>query len=244
MHYVVLCQARTGSTYLVRLLRSHPGVVSHGELFHPRAIYCTGRRACMDATALAARDADPIAFLEALHAEAPPRAPVGFKIIPSHSTTILDHVRARPGLRRIVLHRANLLAQFSSERIAESTGRFTQPTGATPAVRIPFDEETFLRFVRRMGRERELLERTARRDPAGDGGVPQVLSLEDRELFERGIEDRLAGFLEVPTVPLRAADLVRQNTGRILARFEDPPTVRDFLDRFGHPEWAEELADG
>ena len=51
MHYVILCQARTGSTYLVRLLRSHPGVVSHGELFHPRAIYYADRKARMDAEA-------------------------------------------------------------------------------------------------------------------------------------------------------------------------------------------------
>lgn len=244
MHYVILCQARTGSTYLVRLLRSHPGVVSHGELFHPRAIYYADRKARMDAEALAARDADPVAFLHALQAAAPRGVPVGFKIFPHHSATILDHVRASPQLRRILLRRDNLLAQFSSERIAEFTGQFTLPHGSAPAVRIPFDEENFLRFVDRMAGEHDMLERTARGNEASGGDLPRVLALEYCELFAPGIEARLAQFLEVQCFPLRAEHLVRQNTGRITERFEDPTAVRDFLERHGRPEWAEELPDG
>ncbi len=244
MHYVILCQARTGSTYLVRLLRSHPGVVSHGELFHPRAIYYADRKARMDAESLAARDADPVAFLEGLQAAAPPGTPVGFKIFPHHSATILDHVRASPALRRILLRRDNLLAQFSSERIAETTGQFTLPRGSPPAVRIRFDEEDFLRFVERVTAEHEVLERTAQGNEAGGSDPPRVLALEYHELFAAGIEARLARFLEVRCLPLRAEHLVRQNTGRITERFDDPPAVRDFLERFGRPEWAEELAEG
>ena len=244
MHYVILCQARTGSTYLVRLLRSHPGVVSHGELFHPRAIYYADRKARMDAEALAARDADPVAFLEQLQAAAPPGTPVGFKIFPHHSTTILDHVRATPQLRRILLRRDNLLAQFSSERIAERTGRFTQPDGSPAPVRIRFDEQDFLGFVDRVTGERVAHERVARGDQTGGGDSPRVLSLEYHELFAAGIEGRLARFLQVGCLPLRAEHLVRQNTGRITERFDDPPAVRDFLDRYGHPEWAEELTEG
>jgi LPS sulfotransferase NodH len=243
MHYVILCQGRTGSTYLVRLLRSHPGVVSHGELFHPRAIYYGDRKARMDAEALAARDADPVAFLEALQAAPPPGVPVGFKIFPSHSAIIFEHVRARTELRRILLRRDNLLAQFSSGRIAERTGRFTQPDGSPEGVRIHFDEREFLRFVQRVAEERALLEAAARADGNAGAEPPRILSLEYRELFAPGIETRLAHFLDIRCLPLRAEQLVRQNTGRIPERFEDPRAVRKFLVRYGRSDWAEELPD-
>ena len=32
-HFMIACAARTGSTMLVRTLRSHPGVVMHGEVW-------------------------------------------------------------------------------------------------------------------------------------------------------------------------------------------------------------------
>ena len=243
MHYVILCQARTGSTYLVRLLRSHPGVVSHGELFHPRAIYYADRAARMDAEAVAARDADPVGFLEALQAAAPPGVPVGFKIFPNHSATIFDYVRSRPELGRIVLRRSNLLAQYSSERIAERTGRFTLARGSRPTIRITFDEQDFLRYAERVTGEGEALERTARGTGAHGADPPRVLVLEYRELFAAGIEVLLTGWLAVRRLPLRAEHLVRQNTGRITERFEDPPAVQDFLERYGRPEWALELSD-
>jgi LPS sulfotransferase NodH len=235
MHYVVLCQARTGSTYLVRLLRSHPGIVSHGELFQPDAIYWADRPAQMDAAALAERDADPVTFLRTVHAAAPRGVPVGFKIFPTHSPTILEHVRASPELRRITLRRDNLLAQFSSGLIADATGRYSSDRPRA-SVRVKFDEQQFLRFVRRISAELELLADTARSRAA----QPDLLDLEYSDLFAPGIGDRLTSFLGVARRALRARRLVRQNPGRIVDRFHNRDEVHAFLDRFGRPDWADE----
>jgi hypothetical protein len=63
---MITCAARTGSTMLVQLLRSHPDICSHGEIFSPGKIRGLSRRHVRSEfidRLSAERDRDPIKFL-------------------------------------------------------------------------------------------------------------------------------------------------------------------------------------
>lgn len=236
--FVVLCQGRTGSNYLVRLLRSHREVVCHGELFHPQAIWLAGevRDPPHEAERLAARDADPVAFLERVYRAAPAASAVGFKLFPTHNDTVLDHVAGRRDVHRILLRRDNALAQYSSNLIADRTGIWMRRPGtrANP-VAVRFAEPKFLAFLEQRRLRAARLERAA--DPGGPGRRAPLMRIEYRELFVQEAAGRLCEFLGIRSVPLRAEGIVRQNDPDILARFENPLDVRDCVIRLGRPDW-------
>ncbi len=119
--FVIVCGGRTGSNLLCGILAQHPDVACHYEVFSPRAIYLGQNRVFDTEAALAARDADPVSFIEGLYADAGKHHALGFKLLANHDAMALDHCLTAPDVRKIVLSRENLLAQYSSQRIADET---------------------------------------------------------------------------------------------------------------------------
>src|SRR6266478_3206318 len=128
---MITCPARTGSTMLVHLLRSHPDICSHDEVFSTGTLggitgtYLIKRREEPDfAERMAAiRDRDPIKFLYKIVLDLQGKKAVCFKL--KHDELILpkykalrDEIVNDRDFRIIHLRRENLLRRYLSHHIA------------------------------------------------------------------------------------------------------------------------------
>ena len=145
--YMITCAARTGSTMLVHLLRSHPEVCSHGEIFSPGKIVgiagtyldkCRAQPEFIDRLS-AERDRDPIKFLYKIALDPQGKKAVCFKL--KHDELILPEYKALRDeivndrdFRIIHLRRENLLRRYLSHYI---TNHITHVTLAVHGQVIP-----------------------------------------------------------------------------------------------------------
>lgn len=172
VRFMIACAARTGSTMLVRTLRSHPALLMHGEVWGERMVGLDGplARDC---------EADPDAFaaLERLRFAQPEQAmrrlldphgarAVGFKLkfdelVRPEWAAVRRLVEADHGLRIVFLHRRDLLRRYLSHQVVlQQTGVTNVPAGGIPPAIAPFvvDIDDCLRDIaetRRRGREFE-----------------------------------------------------------------------------------------
>ncbi|RWN62293.1 hypothetical protein [Mesorhizobium sp.] len=103
-------------------------------------------RTVFDPEALGARNADPIGFLDGLFTEAAAegRSLMGFKHFAHLSSVVAQAAIADPATKLIHIRRGNFLAQYSSEKIAKSNGKWFSRLGERPEqVRINFDRDDF-----------------------------------------------------------------------------------------------------
>src|SRR6266487_282533 len=136
--YMITCAARTGSTMLVYLLRSHPEICSHGEIFSPGKIvgiagtYLSKRRAGLEFIdrLTAERDRDPIKFLYKIALDLQGKKAVCFKL--KHDELILpdykalrDEIVNDRDFRIVHLRRENLLRRYLSYYIANHVTHVT-----------------------------------------------------------------------------------------------------------------------
>jgi hypothetical protein len=172
--------ARTGSSMLVHLLRSHPEICSHAEVFTPKQITgITGiylRKSREEARFLERlsreRDRDPIKFLYKIVLDAQGKRVVGFKL--KHDELVLPEFKALRNeiagdldFRIIHLRRENLLRRFLSHFVANRITHTTllvegqPPISEVPPVRLdPLEcERDFETTLRRDAEFRELFAR-------------------------------------------------------------------------------------
>ena len=171
MPFVVFCQPRTGSYHLVSLLGSAPDIVCHGEAFKPGRIEL--RPEALAALGLgpddiARRNADPVGFVERLHALSTPSAILGFKLF-------VNHVVAHKGLRRAVLHapawrklvlQRDPVRTYASRLRAEQTGVWTLPVGRSHASEllhapVRFEAAAFEKHLQEHEKFRRLVDEAA-----------------------------------------------------------------------------------
>ena len=132
VRFVILATPRCGSNWLCTLLDSHPEILCHHEIFNPGGILyslsCRGGE--LDALgSVSERDRDPVGFLERVWGEDRGHPVLGFKLNLGQSEAVLRHVLADPGVRKIVLKRANRIKAYVSESIAEATGEWESYPG-------------------------------------------------------------------------------------------------------------------
>jgi len=174
--YMITCPARTGSTMLVHLLRSHPEICSHSEVFSsPGTLggmagsYEIKRRAEPDfVERLAAeKDRDPIKFLYKIVLDLQGRKAVCFKL--KHDELVLpeykvlrDEIVNDRDFRIIHLRRENLLRRYLSHYIANRVTGVTWVVRSQaipevqPVVLDPHDCQKDFETV--LGREKEFAE--------------------------------------------------------------------------------------
>lgn len=130
--YMITCPARSGSTMLVNLLRSHPEICSHGEIFSPGKIvgiigtYLIKHDAqpeFIDRLSVE-RDRDPIKFLYKIALDLQGKKVVCFKLkhdelILPEFRTLRDEIVSDTDFRIIHLRRENLLRRYLSHYIAD-----------------------------------------------------------------------------------------------------------------------------
>jgi LPS sulfotransferase NodH len=147
--FMITGPARSGSTMLVHLLRSHPEICSHDEVFSPDKVKgITGaylQKSEEDPGFIdrlsAERDRDPIQFLYKIVLDPQGKKTVGFKL--KHDELVFpeykglrDEIANNRNLRIIHLRRNNLLRRYLSHHIAMHVTRVTLAVGEQPIPKV------------------------------------------------------------------------------------------------------------
>jgi hypothetical protein len=127
--FMITCAARTGSTMLVRLLRCHPALLVHGEVWGERMASLAGligKRCQEDAAAHAEVERErftrPEKVLYKYFFHAPGKKAVGFKLKYDEMAQPKWHevrglIERDRDVKLIFLHRANLLERYVSHQV-------------------------------------------------------------------------------------------------------------------------------
>ena len=212
--FMIACAARTGSTMLVRTLRSHPRLIVHGEVFGDGMVGVDGplARAC---------DADPSMrdALEAMRFEQPDRVlretlldahdaqAVGFKLkydelVRPQWQQIRRLVEADTGLAIVFLHRRDLLRRYLSHQVVlRQTGVTVVLAGEPPPAVAAFevDIDDLLRDIA------ETRRRTREFEAAFAAHPSLHIAYEDLSDDPQAQCDRVFDFLGVASTPVRVA---------------------------------------
>src|SRR6202008_2736262 len=135
--FAIIGLKRTGSSYLVNLLGSHPEIHCCGEIFNRDGVNLRwpkemgGRRAGrgIKSELKELRGRDPQAFLERVLAIDFGKPVTGFKIFRNHNRPMLERILEGGAIAKIVHRRENGLARYASTlsaRLADDWGRNAQ----------------------------------------------------------------------------------------------------------------------
>lgn len=230
VRFMIACAARTGSTMLVRTLRSHPGLIVHGEVWGDGMVGLDGplAHAC---------EADPAAFaaLEAARFDAPAETlhrfldpygahAVGFKLkfdelVRPQWSGIRQQVEADHGLRIVFLHRHDLLRRYLSHQIVlRQTGITNVPAGGDVPGIAPFEvdiQDCLRDIAETRARSREF--------EAAFAAHPSLqVVYEDLAADPQAECERVFGFLGVAPVAVRVATerIVRAPPDTLVLNYE------------------------
>jgi LPS sulfotransferase NodH len=230
--FVVLSQMRSGSTWLVSLLDSHPEIQCLGELLRPPG----SKRVPLIVNKLDRKFADDEyrhhnyrEYLQAAFALSPDKKAHGFKLMLGHNATVLNEVIADPKWRIIFLRRDNELATYASHKIANATGQsLVRGSGKVVSFKPKFDKEEFNAFAqRRINKRRKVTEMLC----SAERGY---IDVEYKQLYEPETHRRILEYLDVdPNVGL-VANTVKRGCSDILHRFSNADEIDVKM------EWTEE----
>lgn len=128
--YMICCPARSGSTLLVHLLRSHPGILSHGEILGKKITGLSGplgKQFGKDPDAMhkleEIKHAWPETYLYSYILHPHEHQAVGFKLKYEELGSrryrhILDFIRSDTNLKIVFLDRENLFERYVSHYVA------------------------------------------------------------------------------------------------------------------------------
>lgn len=241
--FIVLGPARSGTTLLKNLLRSHPNVLSFSELYCPGRIYWDypGMESLSTEQVVAVRDADPVAFARLVfEGEYEQRfSCVGFKLLYSQLFSdalkpLLLHLGTMERLRVIHIHRRNLYKAYVSARIAQM--RKEQGRSLNASDEADVDEDLSLHvdpkqcqsYFERLSHERSMAENVF---------IHQKIYRLTYEELTADMEDTMQGvlnFLDVAPAPLES-DTVKVRKKPVREVVENH---REVARHFRDTEWA------
>lgn len=244
MRFVIIASPRTGSNNLVFKLRAHPAILCNGEVFHPKNVWVFWPKGELTdpvkAELLQLKRADPRGLLERVFAANFGRSVVGFKIFRGQNDEIMERLIDDSSIRKIVLYRKNVLANYSSTLAANRTKTFSirdvgEPMGSP---KVPFAPKRFVNFHNSyMEFYHYVLNRlNAKRE--------QFYFLNYEDINDGHLFANLLNFLgvdpEVFSTEPELKPFVKQNPADILSRFANPDDAAGFLHRHGLLHWAHE----
>ncbi|MGV6804687.1 MAG: hypothetical protein ACWA49_10810 [Ruegeria sp.] len=252
--FIIVSKQRSGTNHFVSLLKSHPQIASFGEIFRDgfKVSEFIGNHFA-HYEKFDSRVSDPNRFLDDLEAFVKTDAYqkyrsdsqnyphsndeidiLGFKVFPKQFLPV-SQIANRDGLKVIRLERTNLLACYSSNRIAKATGQGS--VGVRQEVeraKIDFDPEDFERFVAFHCSRDEDVDQALEVIPDSN-----VFHMKYTEVNSEDVLKNLLTFLEVAPRPMTSLTQKR-NPSRIVERFNNPEEVIAYLERHDRTEWLEE----
>ncbi|PJF07820.1 sulfotransferase [Pseudorhodobacter sp. MZDSW-24AT] len=234
--FVIVGLPRSGTTYLMSLLDSHPEISCSGEVFNPYSVIETGA-ADYSPDLLWERDRAPRYFLKAFfqrHASGPHKR-IGFKLMLGHNIRVLTQLPELSDVTIVYVHRYNRLAQVASYLKAMQTRNWAQTRRslgmrkkieATPQqISQHWHDYATMDFL-----FAQWLERLPNRK----------MTVEYREMFQPGFAAQICGFLGVEPDPCMASALVKQGANRVLDRFADPGPIEAYMRHLGREDWLQD----
>jgi LPS sulfotransferase NodH len=235
--FVIMGLPRSGSTYLMTLLGSHPQIFCTGEQFNPWAVVGTqGDRDDTYESVVLGRDARPEAFLQDFYDTPRPRGTLwsGFKFMLGHNLRAFNWLAGQGDLALIYVWRANRLAQAASYLKAVDSKRWAQNHADDHIAR---KIQAPARYLAQLGHEAAmtdmLFQHWFKDQPR------RKFSVEYSDMFTPGFPARICDFLGVDADQPMKSPLVKQGANTILDRFEDPQPIRNYFTRTGHSQWLE-----
>ncbi|SDE59498.1 sulfotransferase family protein [Ruegeria marina] len=231
--FLIIGLPRSGTTYLMTLLNSHPRITCAGEQFNPYAII-GAREEDRTRPALLARDRAPRYFARQFFKEhaGGPHAAVGYKYMIGHNIRILSELPDQEDLKLIYVHRQNKLAQVASLIKADKSKRWAQVEADTHvSERIKAGTFQISQYWHEFETYDYLFSQWFEQLPH------HRMAVEYREMFEPDFNARLCGFLGLDEDADMASPLVKQGSDTILDRFEDPEPIRAYFTALGRKGW-------
>lgn len=248
MRFIIICAPRTGSSHLVNILSGHPDFLVNGNVFDNRRdgrlyVFWPDEQLTpiKKAELLALRDSDPAAFVEHMWASGFGRPHVGFKIFERENDELLSQWIGDNSIRKIVLYRRNVLANFASAMVARKTGRYSvnegKKIGKTP--KIAFNARKFASFHAKYTHFfADMIDRM------NDKGQPFFL-LNYEDINDLRVIRSLVTFIGGDATKGLSKEnqfrsQLKQNSSDIISRFANQRKVRAFLEQNGLMHWAHE----
>jgi len=244
MSFAIIAFPRTGSTHLTNLLHAQRDIFCNGEICHKRKVYVRWDKTDQDAQVLSElaelRNRAPQMFLDRIFAMDYGRREVGFKIFEGQNKGIFTALLDNSEIKKIVLFRRNVLANYSSKLIALESGKYqlgkkAARRGPSDSPLVYFEGKAFVRFCRRyhryysniMSRLREI------------GQYYYLINYED--INEPEVFANLLRFLgsDVADAELQGR-IIKQNPPHIVSRFANADDVEEFLRQHNLMHWAYE----
>lgn len=241
IRFVVLSMPRTGSTMLTQRLSTHrdvrclPAIFSTAgwprEVAHGEGVFAWIRNHVdPEWDELSRRLGQPKKLIRHITGLSADKKAIGFKHHLDESP--VNDVLLESGLRKVILTRNNLLAAYSSHKVAASTGQGSARPGQTIVrTTVAFDAVEFTRFVARRNRLYEYArEKSSNRCMEIDYTVVRT---------DAGISET-ARFLGVDPAGFGPAQTAKRNSDDIVSRFENPQAVHSYLTEKGLTHWEVE----
>jgi hypothetical protein len=240
--FAIVGLKRSGSSYLVNLLGSHPEIHCCSEIFNPQGVNLrwpkakggrlAGERIQSELHAL--RERDPQGFLARVFAIDFGKPVVGFKIFRNHNRPMLERILEDRDIAKIVHSRDNGLARYASSlarRQAGDGGRHA----AKPSVE--FDAAKFAPFQRE---HVTFFDETERRLAAGGQRFHRSRY---EELNDPARLTAMLDFLRVaPELPPLREPPANRGSSDVLSRFSNPEAAQTYLRDHDLMHWAREAS--
>jgi hypothetical protein len=186
------------------------------------------------------RERDPKGFLNRIFAMNYGCREVGFKILKGQSKAVFDAIFNDRSIKKVVLFRRNVLANYSSKLIAGQSGKYAlrkkDDDRAEPrAPVVTFDKNEFLKFSRKYNRYYDgVMSKLSE-----SGQYYHLINYED--INEPEFFGNLLRFLDSEGSDKNSKGRnIKQNPNHIVSRFSNAGTVEDFLRRLDLMHWAYE----
>ncbi len=205
IRFVLVCDARTGSTMLIQALNSNPHITCFGAIFNTIVDFVDFSVDGYDNSSAhdrELRDQDPVAFLRGrVYCQHPEKTrAVGFKYRygqASHFPGLLEHLAEDAEIRVLHLRRHNLLRSLLSAKIVLMTGVWFQERG--PSLASKLTVANALRILRHPARGPAAVRRLLWPSEAPSKGrrSPVTLSAEECLAHFRTVEAQAAHYDEL-----------------------------------------------
>ncbi len=231
--FVIIGQARSGTTFVQTLLNSHPDVHCRGELFDAWQIDDDGKKDTR-LPVIQARDSAPADFLERyLNGDGLASTPpvLGFKMLVQHHPALLSEILPNhPDISIIYVSRDNKLAQFASDLQVKKTGKWTSTDKAAIPPKVHTSPLWATAQSNLLQNEDFLLSKYL------DTLPNPMLKVRYSDIRNPNFGERLLSFLKVRNRPLKSR-LQKQGQNTVLDRFENAQEIAQHFHAIGRGDW-------
>jgi LPS sulfotransferase NodH len=250
MNFLIVAMARTGSSHLVNMLSGHPEIFCHGNVFGKQMLplfYPKDQQPpkeelrAQKAQLRKLRAGNPRAFLDKVLATGHGRPHVGFKVFRGQNDSLVKELLGDSSIRKIILFRSNVLANYSSRLVARKTGKWDAKKGqiAPPPPKVAFVENEFIEFHDSyISYYDEIMKATLLNSEP-------FFVIQYEELNNQVFTANLIRFIGADAnKPIKSEvqrrEQVKQNSSDIVARFSNRAEVEAFLRKQGLEHWQQE----